>query len=112
MACGGIVTVRTKHEDTHRQVDGDDVSKPLTIVEKCGEIRYHHDQGGWNINGHELTEDIPLEKYLDRNTFHSIFKCSIFHGGSKEVVLDDVPGSIVWNGVWWNQLKNEFFIWI
>ena len=50
---------------THREVYSDDVSKPLLVVEECGEVGDKHYEGGGDIHGHEVTEDVPLEDNLD-----------------------------------------------
>ena len=64
---------------THREVDSDDVTKPLLVVEEGCEVGDDDDQHGWDVDRHEVTEYAPTKLYLDRNTLHPIVKLFIRH---------------------------------
>ena len=71
---------------TYREVYSDDVSEPLLVVEECGEVGDKHNEGGGDIHGHEVTEDVPLEDNLDRDALHAVDKSIVGNSGGEEIV--------------------------
>ena len=46
-----------EHSNTDREVDGDDVTEPFTVVEEGGQVGDNHDQDTGHIDGHHLDID-------------------------------------------------------
>ena len=49
---------------TYREVDSDDVSEPLLVIEEGGEVGDKDDEDGGHVDRHEVAEDVPLEDDL------------------------------------------------
>ena len=49
---------------TYREVDSDDVSEPLLVIEEGGEVGDEDDEDGGHVYRHEVAEDVPLEDDL------------------------------------------------
>ena len=90
---------------TYREVDSDDVSEPLLVIEEGGEVGDEDDEDGGHVHRHEVAEDVPLEddlhlgdddenqtmmiiwRYdLHRDSFHPIGKDCIRDGDAFEAV--------------------------
>jgi hypothetical protein len=71
---------------THCQVDSDDVSEPLLVIEEGSEVGDENDEGGGDVHGHEVTEDVSFENNLHRDSLHPVVKCPVEHSGRLEVV--------------------------
>ena len=60
---------------TYREVDSDDVSKPLLVIEEGGEVGDEDDEDGGHVHRHEVTEDVSLED--DLHLVISRFPCCV-----------------------------------
>ena len=49
---------------TYREVDSDDVSEPLLVIEEGGEVGDKDDEDGGHVDRHEVAEDVALEDDL------------------------------------------------
>ena len=49
---------------TYREVDSDDVSEPLLVIEEGGEVGDKDDEDGGHVDCHEVAEDVALEDNL------------------------------------------------
>ena len=68
--CGSRHVVRDggEHSGDHQhgsKVDGDDVAEPLAVAEESREIGDNDDQRGGDVDGHDGTEDVPLQNKLE-----------------------------------------------
>ena len=55
----------------YREVDGDDVSEPLAVVEEGGEVADDHDQRRRDVHRHQLDRQDNVLWRLVFNTRHS-----------------------------------------
>ena len=78
----------------YRQVDSDDVSEPLLVVEEGGEVGDEDDEDGGHVDRHEGAEQPPAEAEGHRDA-------AIRHGLIYSLLLHIILGEVYWPTVYY-----------